>query len=156
MEEHRLACQRQHRVMGHFLAIQAWLRGVDCLVLEREDLQRFLGLQRFKEERVRWIQEDLRPWFKHQSSMEQGGAGFSLHSLYLSRVEIEKWIPGGEFSTEDRIKAFDKKAPKTEKFSHSSAQRSLVDELDVVRYLALLDSGLVDPVPLSRSPVNEF
>jgi hypothetical protein len=134
-------------VLGHFLAIQAWLRGLDCLVLEREDLEAFLGLSRFKKERVRWLQADVQPWFPHQYPIEQGNTGYSLHSLYLSRVPIEKWIPDGRLTTEERLAAFSKRAPKTARFSSGSGNSSRVDEEDVVRYLALLDSGLVRPIP---------
>lgn len=156
MDDHRLSCRRQHRVLGHFLAIQAWLRGVDCLVLEREDLEAFLGLRRFKEERVRWLQADLRPWFPHQYVIEQGSTWFSLHSLYLSRVPIEKWIPEGNLTTEQRLAAFARHAPKAQQFSPMTGSPSLVDERDVVRYLALLDSGLADPVPLTEGAGDEF
>lgn len=156
MEDHRLASRRQHRVLGHFLAIQAWLRGVDCLVLEREDLEAFLDLRRFKKERVRWVQEDLRPWFPYQYQIEQGNSGFSLHSLFLSRVPIESWIADGVLTTEQRLAAFPKRAPKAERFSAGSGGSRLVNESDVVRYLALLDSGLVDPAPLSEGDGVDF
>src|SRR2546425_367851 len=60
---HREFCRRQHRVIGHFLALQAWRRAVDCIVLERQHLESFLGLERFKRARQEWLMTDLLPWF---------------------------------------------------------------------------------------------
>ena len=148
MDAHRETCRRQHRVLGHFLAIQAWLRGLDCIVVSRHDLEVFLGLERFKQQRVGWLREDLLPWFQHQYVLQQGAAGFSLHSLYLSRLAIEKWLPDGELTTEERIAKLAKGAPKTDTFAHVPRSHREVTELDVVRYLAILDSGLAEPAPL--------
>ena len=33
-DPHRYACQRQHRIVAHYLAVQAWLRKLDCIVLD--------------------------------------------------------------------------------------------------------------------------
>lgn len=155
MKDHRQACQRQHRVLGHFLAMQAWLRGVECLALERLDLEMFLGLKRFKEERVRWVGADLKPWFPHQVILEQGSSGFSLHSLYLSRVPINQWLPDGKMTTDARIAAMASEAPKTEAFASPAKGKRRLKESDIVRYLALLDSGLTLPKPLSTVPIGE-
>ena len=70
-DPHREFCRNQHRIIGHYLAVQAWLRGLDCIVLVRGDLQTFLALERFKGTRVDWLQEDLlvlldRPQYIHQ------------------------------------------------------------------------------------------
>lgn len=156
MEEHRLACQRQHRVLGHFLAIQAWLRGVDCLVLERDDLEAFLGLKRFKEERVRWLQADLRPWFPYQVPLEQGTSRYSLHSLYLSRLPIDGWLSTERLETAQRLAQMSPESPKTVAFSETLEQSRLLKEGDVVKYLALLDSGLVVPQPYGKGSAGEL
>lgn len=149
MDDHRSACRRQHRVLGHFLAVQAWLRGVDCLVLDRNDVEAFLVLERLKEQRINWLRDDLNPWFPHQHIYVQGaGMGFSLHSLYVSRTPIERWLPDGEMSTEERIREMRRGAPKTEMFAVPPSGHRHLNELDIVKYLALLDSGLVIPEPL--------
>jgi hypothetical protein len=64
-EPHRESCRRQHRILGHYLAVQAWIKGLDCGVLLRKDLEKFLDLERFKKTRIEWLCEDLMPWFKH-------------------------------------------------------------------------------------------
>ena len=143
MDAHREACRRQHRVLGHYLAIQAWLRGLDCIALQREDLEAYLGLERFKSERIKWLTEDLAPWFPYKSAFYKSSAASSLHSLFISRVPIGKWLPTTTLTTAARIQKIAADAPKTGLFAPKPKDR--VTEEDIVRYLALLDSGLVAP-----------
>lgn len=152
MDPHREASRRQHRVLGHFLAVQAWLRGLDCIVLVRGDLEAFLGLERFKSQRVAWLKEDLEPWFPQQQAYYKSKSPSSLSSLFLSRVALTDWLASGTMSTEARIKKVAKDGPKVERFSNAMKGRRAVRESDVVRYLAILDSGLSAPTPLSSVP----
>lgn len=145
MDAHRESCRRQHRVLGHYLAVQAWLRGLDCIALEREDLEAYLGLERFKSERIKWLIDDLLPWFPYKSDFYKSNAESSLHSLFLARVPVVGWLPMESMSTEDRIRAIDKKAPKTALLHVGKKGKKRVRETDVVRYLAILDSGLLNP-----------
>jgi hypothetical protein len=154
MEAHRESCRRQHRVLGHFLAVQAWLRGLDCIVLERRELETFLGLRRFKSERVKWLRADLKPWFPFQEPYYKSGAESSLHSLFLARVEIQPWLPDGSMTTAKRIQQMPEGAPNTEMFSNWKLGFKAPTESDMVRYLAILDSGLASPEPLSNVPVS--
>lgn len=145
MDAHREACRRQHRVFGHYAAVQAWLRGLDCIAMERLDLEVYLGLKRFKSERITWLLEDLVPWFPYQSDFYGSTAQSSLHSLFLSRVPIGEWLPKGSMTTAARVKSIAPDAPKTELFVPGKSGQKRVKETDVVRYLAVLDSGLLDP-----------
>lgn len=154
MDPHREACQRQHRVLGHFLAIQAWLRNLDCIVLVRGDLEVFLDLERFKSQRVQWLREDFAPWFPAQKPYFKSRSPSSLHSLFLSRVPVDVWLPKGAMTTEERIKKLSADAPKTERFSSKVKGHRLLKEADLVRYLAVLDSGLSLPSVLSSVPTG--
>ncbi len=147
-EPHRDSCRRQHRVFGHFLAVQAWLRGLDCIVLVRRDLEAFLQLERFKSVRVSWLREDLEPWFPYQEPYFQSGAMSSLHSLFVSRVPIANHLPTGTMTTEARIKAMGANAPRTARLTIDDGEHRPPNERDVVRYLAVLDSGLDAPAIL--------
>src|SRR6266446_9281834 len=102
-DPHREFCRRQHRIIGHYLAVEAWRRGLDCIVLVRDDLEAFLGLERFKSKRNRWIMEDLKPWFRYQQPYYLTKVQNSIHSLFLSRVPIMKHLPSGPMTTEARI-----------------------------------------------------
>lgn len=157
MDAHRQACQRQHRVLGHFLAIQSWLRGIDCIAIERDDLKSFLGLMKLEQVRVEWVLEDLSPWFPFNNVYELSGAAQSLHSIYFSRLEIESFLNQNAktMPSEARIKALPVGAPKTQLF-FSNPKNNLVrlTEIDVVKYLAILDSGLSLPTVLMGMSKN--
>jgi hypothetical protein len=152
MEDYRSACQRQHRVLGHFLSIQAWLRGVECLVLDRRDVEAFLVLERLKKERINWLREDVQPWFPFQHAYERDSSGYSLHSIYVSRTPIEKWLPEGSMTTAARLAAMRRGSPKCEVFVEPPSGHRRLNELDVAKYVALLNGGLVHPEPLRSVP----
>lgn len=144
-DAHRESCRRQHRMLGQYLALEAWLRGVECLVLERSDLERFLSLKRFKSARVEWLQEDLSPWFPFREPYYRSSSPSSLYDLFLSRVPIEQHLPSGTMTTDRRIEEMAADAPRTEKFSKGRSGRRFPSEAKIVGYLATLSSGLVAP-----------
>jgi len=147
MDTHRESCQRQHRVLGHFLAIQAWLQGLDCIVLERAELEEYLGLERFKSERIKWLIEDLKPWFPYSSEFYKTKSPSSLHSLFVSRVMFGNWFPVEPMTTFKRISKIsaDKSAPRVARIKSKLNGGGKVREIDIVRYLAVLSSGLESP-----------
>src|SRR5262245_31440895 len=138
---HRQSCARTHYILGHYLAVQAWVRGLDCIVLTRADLEFFLGLQRFKSARVRWLQEDLKHWFPHQEAYYRSGAESSIHSLFLSRVPLDEFLPKGTMTTDDRIAGMPSKAPKTADFFDRRWVRGRPSTADMISQLSLLSSG---------------
>jgi hypothetical protein len=144
-DPHRESCKRQHRIIGQYLAVQAWLRGLDCIVLVRSDLEVFLGLERFKNARVQWLKEDLTPWFPYQQPYYKTNSPSSIHSLYLSRVQIEKFLPSGKMTTDDRIARMKSDAPRTQRFSSGANGRQVPSNTKMVSYLAVLAAGLANP-----------
>src|SRR6266851_4509070 len=139
-DPHREFCRRQHRVIGHFLALQAWTRGVDCIVLQREHLESFLGLERFKRARQEWLMTDLLPWFPHQVKIHRHGTPSSLASLFLSRVSLDEHFPRGSMGTAKRVAKLN---PDIRTCVFKLPGRSKAAEATVVSTLALLASGLV-------------
>lgn len=129
----------------------AWIRGLDCIAVERADLSTFLDLKVFKAERVKWLLDDLKPWFPFSVAHNSTKASSSLRTIYLSRVSLKEHLPDGAMSMRERLKKMGPDGPRAEPFRISPAQKS-VDETDIVRYLAVLDSGLVDPAPISTPP----
>ncbi len=132
--EHRSACQRQHRVLGHYIAVQAWLRGLDCIAVERQDLEKYLALERFKSERIKWLLDDL-------TTVQLGVLVECAVILALSHPAWCKWLP----TAAQRIAKIAEDAPKTALFFEPGTGKKRVQEADVVRYLAILDSGLSAP-----------
>ena len=144
-DPHREFCRNQHRIIAHYLAVQAWLRGLDCIVLVREDLESFLALERFKGTRVAWLQEDLMPWFPHQKAYYKTGVPSSIRSLFLSRVPIEKHLPTGSMTTEARICGMAEDAPQTERFTTKSDRSQVPSHAKMVSKLSVLAAGLDAP-----------
>src|SRR5258708_2930922 len=81
----REGARRQHRTLALFAVIQCWMRDLDGLVFERSQLERLLGLERFKQTRVKWLKEDMREFFPKQRSLWRTYPQRSFSSLYVSR-----------------------------------------------------------------------
>jgi hypothetical protein len=143
-ELYREACRRKHRVLGHYLAIQAWLRKLDCIALQRRELEHFLGLERFKSTRVEWLINDLKPWFPYHVPYYLSSSPSSIHTLFLSRVEIASHLPKGKMTTDQRILRMTIDGPKTEKFLLKDSVKPPSEEF-IVSELALVTAGLRKP-----------
>jgi hypothetical protein len=98
----REGARRQHRTIALFTAIQCWIRDLDGVVFEKAELQRLLGLKVVKPGRVRWLIEDITPWFPHIKNMY-----FSkwFGSLWVNRKDFLKDFPSETLSTSKRIEA---------------------------------------------------
>jgi len=142
-DPHRDECRRLHRLIGHYLAIQTWARKLDCIVLTRPDLASLLGLEKFKSARVKWFRADLEPWFPFQVQCNKTGALSSIHSLFLSRVPIEAFVPKGTMTTASRVKAMRSNAPPTGHLRKEGDR--LPSAMDMATYNALLAAGLRKP-----------
>ena len=149
-DPYRESCQQRHRIIGHYLAVQAWERGLDCIVLVRKDLESFLGLERFKGKRNHWIMEDLKPWFQFPKPYYLTKAKTSLHSLFLSRVPIDHHLPLGSMTTEERIRRLSAKAPKTARFTTKNDGSQVPSYAEMVSRLSILAAGLDAPKSRKR------
>jgi hypothetical protein len=145
---YREACRRKHRVLGHYLAIQAWLRKLDCIVLQRRELEHFLGLERFKSTRVTWLINDLKPWFPFHVSYYLSNSPSSIHTLFLSLIDMVTHLPKGTMTTDQRISRLAPDAPKTEKFLLKTSAKPPSEE-HIVSELALVTAGLREPAIFS-------
>lgn len=97
----REGARRQHRVVALYAAIQCWIRKLEAIVIERRDLERLIGLERFRGKRWTWLQKDMEPYFRYIEIIEIEGKRKSLGSLYASRVPLD--LPIGSLSTEKRL-----------------------------------------------------
>jgi len=113
--------------------------------LVRDDLKAFLGLERFKSARVGWLKEDLKPWFPHQRAYIKTGAPSSIHSLFLARVPIDKHLPSGSMTNDDRIRRMAADAPRTERFTTKYDGSEVPSHKKIVSSLSVLAAGLDAP-----------
>ena len=144
-DPHREFCRYQHRIIGNYLALHAWVNALDCIVLVRSDLAAFLGLQRFKSTRVKWLQEDLKPWFRYQCPYYKTRAESSISSLFLARIPIEKHLPSGSMTTEERIRGMEANAPRTDRFSTRYDGSQVPSHTKIISKLSVLAAGLDTP-----------
>ena len=145
VDPHREFCRRHHRIIGHFLAVQAWIRGLDCIVLVRGDLEAFLGLKRFKNTRVKWLKEDLKPWFPSQTPYYKSKAPSSIHSLFLARVPMGKHLPTGSMTMGQRLNEMAANAPLTERLTTKEDGSEVPSLAKIVSSLSVFAAGLDAP-----------
>ncbi|RKG66339.1 hypothetical protein D7V80_20075 [Corallococcus sp. CA054B] len=131
--------RRQHCIFGHFLGVEAWRRGLDCIVVERKDLAIYLGIKKFKSARVEALLEDLAPWFWFKKPYYRTNAPDSLSSIFLARVPIEEHLPRGSMRARTRVKKMEEGAPTTELLNMDG--KPLTEE-QIVTQLARLAAGL--------------
>jgi len=161
----REGARRQHRAVALFALIQCWIRGLDGLVFTRTDLERLLGLKRFKRTRVEWLQEDLKELFPHQEVYWLWPATNSFHSLYVSRIPISNSLPSGAMSTKKRLEGMSEDGPSLDFFKIWSRPKTATkdafegflpffadaanyDERFLSSYLSLLVQGQISPQAL--------
>jgi hypothetical protein len=159
----REGARRQHRALALFATIQCWMNKSEGVAFEREQLQRLLGLERFKKTRVDWLTTDLQELFPHVKAYRFTRAPTSLSSMFVSRVPISKRLPKGSMTTKERLAKMSKTAPKIALFtmwkvpSQKELQSSFegvvpffadsvnYDERFLSAYLALLAQGQISP-----------
>jgi hypothetical protein len=78
------------------------MRNLDGIVFDRPHLERLLGLERFKGQRVTWIKADFEEFFPFREVYYYAGKN-SFGSLYLSRQRLKGVLPDGNMSDQKRI-----------------------------------------------------
>jgi hypothetical protein len=152
MDPHREACRRHHRVIAYYCAHQAWLRGLDCILIRRSEMEKLLGIERFKGERLTWMREDFKPWFPHQEFYWRSGSPNTFSSVYFSRVDIEPHLPSGTMTDQQRVDRMDSTAPRTG-LLFPKGRTAIPSIEEMATELALLGAGLKNPAPKKRHAV---
>jgi hypothetical protein len=62
----RDACSRSHRILGAYLVLRTWKRRADCVVVGRRESLACLGVGKVREQRLRWLEEDIKDFFPYQ------------------------------------------------------------------------------------------
>ena len=106
----REGARRQHRTVALFSMIQCWMRGLDGIAYYRSHLERLLGLERFKQKRIDWLQEDIKELFPHQE-IYWSSDNESFSSLFVSRKKLKPYLPNGSMTTKKRIDGIPKNGP---------------------------------------------
>jgi hypothetical protein len=148
-EPHRELCRRQHRLLGHYLALYAWVKNLDCVALSRQHLQSFLGIERFKTSRLEWLKEDIKPWFSFTTDFWRGGGlNPTFASIFLSRISLDGVLPAGAMTTEQRIAKIATCALRAGLFQlkkRAKAKGPFPAEGEIIAFLAKVSVGIEPP-----------
>jgi hypothetical protein len=143
--------------------LYCWVRNLDGLAIERHTLERLLGLDRFRPERIRSLRNDLKELFPHQRVINRSSKPHSLATLLLARVPLDG-MPSGSMSTEERIRRFKDGTrlelldiwPEPDADDHAEQELSALqpflavlertDERLLTAYLALVSAGQISVI----------
>lgn len=165
----REGARRQHRVVSLFAVIQCWLGGVDGVGFERSQLERLLGLAKFKAARVDWLKEDFKEFFPYWEVYWRSDREDSLSSIVVARKPINEFLPSGTMTLAKRIAGMLGGSPKIAKFQlwpkpdrnltelfegllPFFADRANFDERFLSAYLGLLAQGQISPRRVPPGP----
>jgi hypothetical protein len=81
IDHQREDARRKHRMVAILIVFQCWIRLLDSIYISKVKLLRLLGLQVFKEKRLKWVEEDLKEFFPFVNLDDYG--------IKLSRVNID-------------------------------------------------------------------
>jgi hypothetical protein len=83
--------KRTHRTMATYLAIVAWTRDLDCVVIDREEIVRFWGLsKRVEKQRLEWLKSDIQHFFPYVEALNFTSGTKKFGSLYFARRQFPK------------------------------------------------------------------
>ena len=136
----RESARRQHRKIALFCVIYSWLRNADGVYLPYNMLNRLIGLERIKKDRIDWIKEDFGEYFPYIGVVEDESEKI-LRGIKFSKCSFNYYEPDGEVEILDL------------NFTHMMKLGNLFrdgtyhnnDEIYVSCILALLSQGQIAP-----------
>ena len=136
-EVYRESQERLHKTLGAFLIVKAWQLKVDCLVLQRKTLLKFLNIERMKIARLNWLKKDLEDYFPYQFTVNYSKSG-TYSTLYLSRFEIPNESTKKTMTDEKRIELMKEHGLNCQIYN-------MPDLNEIVSIMALFSNGLLTP-----------
>ncbi len=145
--------RRLSRIIGLYLSLFAWKAGLDGVVLMRQDITEFFGIDNTGRPRISQIVSDMVPWFKDHKVYRRDGSDTYVHYLFLSKSDLESHLPSSPSLSQEKepkrrtvvrvLDAMGQAAPRLRLFS------SLVEEMpkqsDIIADLALFTAGVKTP-----------
>lgn len=97
---------RRHRTMALYLAMMAWAKGLDCVVVNRNEIVRFWGLtRRVEDQRLDWLKEDVTQFFPYIMPLYSAKGSEKFASVFLSRRPFPPEAFYGSITDEKRSAA---------------------------------------------------
>ena len=134
---YREFAKRTHRTMAAYLSIVAWVRDLDCVAIDREEIVRFWGLaKRVVDQRVTWLQEDVKLYFPFVQGLEFQPKKFA--GVFLARRQFPQDTFAEPMTNGKRTKALTG-------MGFCSAVISLPAEVEMLTELTAIIHGLAEP-----------
>ena len=135
-DTYREAHRRSHKLLGAYLALWAWKHGVDAVMLPREQLLPFLGLERMQNKRVDWLKNDVKSLFPEAWNTVDSKNNIYA-SLFLSRRAFPPAVKSGSMTDQKRVEAVNLAGLK-------AAIVKIPKEAEIVKLLACITHGIFD------------
>lgn len=92
----RESARRQHRKIALFCVIYSWLRNADGVYLSYIMLNRLIGLERIRKDRIDWIKEDFREYFSYIEVLYEDESEKTLRGIKFSKCSFNYYEPDDE------------------------------------------------------------
>jgi hypothetical protein len=112
----------------------AWKKNADCIVVNREQLLKYLYLDRYRPERHKKLCSDIHDLFPHVIQLEYDSGTFA--SLFLSRRPFEDCWVGDQMPDKKRAEQM------TERGLSTYVLEKLPHEKEILTQLALIAQGI--------------
>jgi hypothetical protein len=118
---------------------------------------RYLEITRIEKARINQLKEDLMPWNNHITLMETSFSARGLHHIVVSNIDVGPTLDWGDPTTLYEFRSAEGviKSSRSGGLAIEDIEKLLDDiywlknkiltEEDVVKYLSLLSSGLIEP-----------
>ena len=130
---YREACKRSHRILANYLMLQAWTKEADCVLVRKDGLFYFLGIDRMRQGRLKWLEEDIKDLFPYVEALNCHGGGHM--STYFSRFPF----PDGVF---DKIMHDNNRLETLKQLNVRASEVELPSEEKMIAVLASLAVGV--------------
>ena len=134
----------QHRIVAHYLALQAWVRCIDCIVLVRGDLKALFDIENTGKDRLQQLIADMKPWFSCIRPYYREGSETYVRCLFLSRVEFNLPSQHGRVKVTQLMEEVGHHLPRIGRFSKKGVLE-VPSHIDIVSNLALFAAGMKTP-----------
>jgi hypothetical protein len=130
--------KRTNRVLAAYLAVIAWVRDLDCVALDRDELIRLWGLKkRVEEQRQNWLKNDVKRFFPYFKSLVYAKGPQKFAGVFLSRRPFPEGCFADSLVTAKRVKLMTNNGLK-------SGEVKLPPETEMLAYLTSIVHGLIE------------
>lgn len=136
-EVYRESQARLHKTLGAYLLVKAWEIGVDCVVINRSSLLKFLKLERMRDIRIDWLKQDLKDFFPYQFTTVSPDTK-TYATLFLSRFDFPPKCMSDQMTVNDRVDLLYLRDLKAEVVE-------VPEESQIITSMALLANGISTP-----------